>query len=162
EVPVTGTDSPWRILRRSVCDRIQRVGDYKDVHNEFHVIQYDCQIPVGRNLDRKDIDQVGWEELDECASTLNDTVVELHKALPRAPVGRRLWFGSLLSACAVLNAAVKDRQADGLKEFRRQMTNLLTKDWLKIVICLNEAASNLLPELKTVGAERDSPAILST
>jgi hypothetical protein len=153
-------DAYMKDMLRTVCARIDRVGDYKDVHNQFHVIQYDCQTGVARNLERKKIDVTGWEELDECANALNDSVVELQKILPRLPERQRLWYGSLCTACTALNTGVRKRDVQGLKDFRRQMNTLLSKDWVVIITRLNEAASNLLPELSTLGTVRNSTELL--
>lgn len=166
-VPVNGPAQPagqnayMRAMLRTVCDRVDKVGDYKDVHNQFHVIQYDCQTGVARNLERKKIDATGWEELDDCVNALNDSVVELHKILPRLPERQRLWYASLLTACAALNAGVLKRDVQGLKDFRRQMNTLLRQDWVVIVRRLNDAASDLLPELRTLGRVRNSTELLS-
>jgi hypothetical protein len=95
------SSGPLHELLESVCKGVDNLGDYKDIHDQFHQMQERCLDCLTRNLDRLPAgDENSWEEV----TVSSEAMVEI--------AGELKVIGSKLASNYVtwLNTVETDRQ----------------------------------------------------
>ncbi len=154
------------------CEQIELLGDYKDIHDQLHSLQFHCYNCIVQETKRSIDDDLAWDTLVDYELTFQDIVnhlrdmseqsVELAAAGPRvAPVATQtpiaratlpaqeiVWIQDLVQAHTDLQNAIENADIRSLKRALRLMSRVLTIQPSQVNTRLNTTARALrLPAL---------------
>jgi hypothetical protein len=131
-------------------EQVDALGDYKDLHDILHRLQFQCYNGLTQAAPRFPDDEMALDNLNDYALTLEGIIAELKQiaARPSAPEQDTQWIAEVVNAHADLSAALEKTDAQQLKRAIWRLNRLLTIQPSRINTLLNQAARTLrLPEL---------------
>lgn len=161
------------------CEQIELLGDYKDIHDQLHSLQFHCYNCIIQETKRSTDDDLAWDTLVDYELTFQDIVGKLQDisvqsapalTMAAAPAGvaraalpasETAWVGDLEQAHRELQAAIENADARQLKRAVRLINRVLTIQPSQINARLNTTARALrLPALlQALGSIRDLLAL---
>jgi hypothetical protein len=127
---------------RAARTQIDLLGDYKDLHDLLHRLQFHCYNGVVQSALRFPSDDIAVDNLTDCALTLDGIVTEFQAVLARSTVPQQEthWIDDLVAAKADLNAALDELDEKLLKRVIWRLNRLLTTQPGLINKLLNQTA----------------------
>jgi hypothetical protein len=160
------------------CEQIDLLGDYKDIHDQLHSLQFHCYNCIVQETRRSTDDDLAWDTLVDYELTFQDIVGRLQDisvqaapavalaapaGMPRAalPSSETAWVDDLAQAHRELHGAIENADARQLKRAIRLINRVLTIQPSQINARLNTTARTLrLPALvQALGSIRDLLAL---
>ncbi len=123
-------------------DKIEALGDYKQLHDRLHQLQFQVYNVLVVEARRFPEDEVAADNLLTYQETLRDIVEDVRKLLERPSfTGReRAWLGRLVEAQAALGTALVQRAVEPLRQAIRLLRRVLVREPSLINRSLSEAA----------------------
>ena len=144
--PVRGALRHYRSRFEEVCDRIQRLATFKDVHDQLHHLQLQCFNQINREAKLlSDGDPAAVENLIIHVQNLRLIIDELRR-LTSEPCFERMdmdWVDELEAAYSRLKAAVASSDADGVRRGAKVIDRVLAVQPTFINTRLNDVAREL-------------------
>jgi hypothetical protein len=166
------------------CEQIELLGDYKDIHDQLHSLQFHCYNCIVQETKRSTDDDLAWDTLVDYELTFQDIVNHLRDlsdqsaepglaagglALATQPLVARAtlppqeiaWIQDLVQAHTDLQNAIENADLRSLKRALRLMSRVLTIQPSQVNTRLNTTARALrLPALvQALGTIRDLLAL---
>ncbi len=135
---------------RAAREQIDVLGDYKDLHDLLHRLQFHCYNGVVQSALRFPSDDIVVDNLTDYALTLDGIVAELRLVVARSTLSKQeiSWIDDVVAAKADLNAALDGLDEKLLKRVIWRLNRLLTTQPALINKSLNQTARVLrLPSL---------------
>jgi hypothetical protein len=135
---------------RVAHEQVNRLGDYKDLHDQLHKLQFHCYNGVAQAAPRFPDDDLTVDSLTDHALTIETIVEELNDLTLRPSIPRQelSWIEEVRLAKTDLRNAVDALDASCLKKALWRMNRLLSTQPARINALLNHSAHALnLPEL---------------
>jgi hypothetical protein len=135
---------------KAAYEQVNRLGDYKDLHDQLHKLQFHCYNGVVQAVSRFPDDELTLDSLTDHALTLEGIVEELKQVAgrPSMPKQELTWIEDLGLAKAELRNAVDALDVTSLKKVVWRLNRLLATQPARINALLNYSAHALhLPEL---------------
>jgi len=132
-------------------EQVEQLGDYKDLHDLLHRMQFNCFNGIVHAAARFPNDDLSLDELNDHCLTLEDIVGELIQVSSRPTMSRQdlKWIEEISSILVELHKAIDTLDERVLKKVIWDMNRLLAIQPARINTLLNHAAHNLrLPALK--------------
>jgi hypothetical protein len=148
------------------CEQIELLGDYKDIHDQLHSLQFHCYNCIVQETKRSIDDDLAWDTLVDYELTFQDIVNHLRdiSAQPGAnataepapvriaramlPAQETIWIQDLVQAHTDLQNAIENADMKQLKRALRLMSRVLTIQPSQVNTRLNTTARALrLPAL---------------
>lgn len=148
---------------RVAYEQVNRLGDYKDLHDQLHELQVHCYVHVAMAAPRFPDDETTVDGLTVHALTIEDVVEALGEIAVRPSIPRQelAWIEEVRLSKADLRGAVDNLDADCLKKAIWRMNRLLATQPARINALLNHSAHALnLPRLLTA-LRRVSEALIT-
>lgn len=145
EGPVRDALLAFRYKFETISDRIERLADYKYVHDQLHQLQFHCHDAIVRDLPRLETDDDAADALEFYAQTLEGILSNVRR-LAQKPTFTRTplsWIPALERAYAQLIEGVRARKCDVVKKAARAMDSVLAKYPPVIDTHLQAAANEL-------------------
>lgn len=133
-----------------VHEQVDRLGDYKDLHDLLHHLQFHCYNGIAQAVTRFPNDDLTLDNLTDYALTLEGIVEELKQVATRASMPKQelAWIDDVGLAKADLRSAVDDLDEGLLKKVIWRLNRLLATQPARINTLLNHLARALrLPAL---------------
>jgi hypothetical protein len=133
-----------------VHEQLDRLGDYKDLHDLLHRLQFHCYNGIAQAATRFPHDQLTIDDLTDYALTLEGIVEELKQiaARPSMPKQELGWIDDVAVAKADLPKAIDTSDEKLLKKVIWSLNRILATQPVRINILLNQTARALrLPAL---------------
>lgn len=130
--------------------QVELLGDYKELHDILHDLQFICYNEIVKEMGRFPADEMAAENLSQYIFNLETRLAGLDSVLNRGLVARSeaRWVRDVGLAHTTLAAAVANLDADGLGKGAWQLNRVLAVQPALVNTRLNEAAHNLrLPGL---------------
>ena len=143
---VAGFQADFRVAH----EQVNRLGDYKDLHDQLHRLQVHCFIHVAMAAPRFPDDDTAIDGLMVHALTIEDIVEALNEVAlrPSIPGQELAWIEDVRLAKSDLRTAVDELDANCLKKAIWRMNRLLATQPARINALLNHSAHALnLPQL---------------
>jgi CHAT domain-containing protein len=161
------------------CEQIDLLGDYKDIHDQLHSLQFHCYNCIVQETKRATDDDLAWDTLVDYELTFQDIVSRLQdisvQSAPSAvavsqggvdtlgiaratlPPHETAWIQELVQAHQELHNAIENADARSLKRSIRLINRVLTIQPSQINARLNTTVRTLrLPSLaQALGNIRD-------
>jgi hypothetical protein len=159
------------------CEQIDLLGDYKDIHDQLHSLQFHCYNCIVQETRRSTDDDLAWDTLvdyeltfqeivgrlqsfgDQSAATMSASQPVVVYGVSRAalPTSETAWIADLSAAHGELHTAIENADARQLKRAIRVINRVLTVQPSQINARLNSTARTLrLPSLvQALGSIRD-------
>ncbi len=134
---------------RAATQQVDRLGDYKDLHDLLHQIQYQCYATIVREATRFP-DETSLEILNEYARNLRDILTRLESivALHRIQPAETAWIQEVANAQAELKTATEALDNTSLKNAVWRLKRILSTQPVRINSSLINSAQALnLPAL---------------
>jgi hypothetical protein len=154
------------------CEQIDLLGDYKDIHDQLHSLQFHCYNCIVQETKRAPDDDLAWDALGDYELTFLDIVNHLRDisradgaparaARATLPAQETAWVQDLVQAHADLQSAIENADPKQLKRALRLMGRVLTIQPSQVNTRLNTTARALrLPALvQALGNIRDLLAL---
>lgn len=135
---------------RVAHEQVDRLGDYKDLHDLLHHLQFHCYNGIAQALARFPDDELTLDNLTDYALTLEGIVEELKQVAtrPSLPKQEWEWIDDVGLAKADLRNAVDNLDERSLKKVIWRLNRLLATQPARINTLLNHSARALrLPAL---------------
>lgn len=136
----------------SALIQVDVLGDYKDIHDLLHQIQYYCYEPILSELSRFP-DDTSLDLVESYHNNLRDISTRLQGvvALKRIPEGETLWLPELTLVLVDLRSALDDEKPEPLVKASRRLKRIIAIQPVRINKGLVDSARNLgLPDLMQV------------
>jgi hypothetical protein len=143
---VAGFQADFRVAH----EQVNRLGDYKDLHDQLHKLQVHCYIHVAMAAPRFPDDDTAIDGLMIHALTIEDIVEALNEVAlrPSIPNQELVWIEDVRLAKGDLRNAVDQLDVNCLKKAIWRMNRLLATQPARINALLNHSAHALnLPQL---------------
>jgi hypothetical protein len=164
------------------CEQIDLLGDYKDIHDQLHSLQFHCYNCIVQETKRSTDDNLAWDTLVDYELTFQDivsrlqdisvqpssavvTVNQINPALATSnritratlPAQETVWIQDLSQAYQDLHNAIENADAKQLKRSIRLINRVLMIQPSQVNARLNSTARTLrLPSLvQALGNIRD-------
>lgn len=130
---------------RSVRDQVAKLGDYKDLHDHLHEIEYSCHNLVAPQARRPDVDRIDWDLLGDAEITLQHILELLRDVQQRCclPQQETAWIETLSGARADLQQANDNCDPKLLKRVDWLIGRTLRLELPQINVKLNHVAHEL-------------------
>lgn len=131
-------------------EQVNRLGDYKDLHDLLHQLQFHCYNGIVQTLIRFPDDELMLDNLMDYALTLEEIVEELKEVAsrPLMPKQEVAWINDVALAKAELHQAIDMLSGELLKKVVWRLNRLLATQPARINTLLNHSARTLrLPSL---------------
>ncbi|MBI3244488.1 MAG: hypothetical protein HYZ49_19585 [Chloroflexi bacterium] len=131
-------------------DQVDMLGDYKDLHDLLHRLQFHCYSGITQAAARFPDDEMALDNLTDYLLTLEGIVAELRQVAerPSAPKQDVQWIEEVALARADLSTAIEKLDAKQLKQVTWRLNRLLSVQPSRINTLLNQAARAMrLPAL---------------
>ncbi|HEX9373462.1 MAG TPA: CHAT domain-containing protein [Roseiflexaceae bacterium] len=149
------------------CEQIDLLGDYKDIHDQLHSLQFHCYNPIVQETKRAADADLAWEALVDYELTFQEIVSRLQDIAGQAPqeltmsqddgavsvapgIGRTAlapnetaWIQDLVQSHQELQGAIENADAKQLKRAIRLMNRVLTVQPTQVNTRLNSTARTL-------------------
>lgn len=163
--PVQEAAVRFRADFQVACEQIELLGDYKDIHDQLHLLQFNCYNCIVQEIRRAGADQLAWDALLDYELTCQNVLGRLQElsaqAAPAARPGRApgvaratlsaqetAWVADLAAAHHELHGAVESCDAAQLKRSIRMIGRVLMTQPTQINARLNATVRTLrLPAL---------------
>ncbi len=129
---------------------IDRLGDYKDLHDLLHDLQFHCYNGVAQAVTRFPNDEQTLGDLNQYALTLEDIAEKLKQVAsrPSIPNQESAWIEDVRTANTELHSALDELSETWLKKVIWRLNRLLAIQPARINTLLNRSAHDLhLPVL---------------
>ena len=138
--------------------QLNTVGDYKDLHDLLHKLQFHCYDPLVQEAPRFPQDDLALDNLTDCLLTLEGIVNELNQVATRPALPKRetTWIGDVSTAKIDLSSAIDKLDAQQLRRAMIRLKSLLTTQPSRINALLSQAASTLRLQSLTEALSRVS------
>ncbi len=131
-------------------DQVDMLGDYKDLHDLLHRLQFHCYTGITQAAARFPDDEMALDNLTDYLLTLEGIVAELRQVAerPSAPKQDVQWIEEVALARADLSTAIEKLDDKQLKRVIWRLNRLLSVQPSRINTLLNQAARAMrLPAL---------------
>ena len=150
------------------CEQIELLGDYKDIHDQLHSLQFHCYNCILQETKRATGDDLAWDTLVDYELTFQDIVSRLQdisaQASPKAlaidqiagarslparvaratlPTHETAWIQDLSQAYQDLHGAIENADAQALKRAIRLINRVLMIQPSQVNTRLNATARTL-------------------
>jgi hypothetical protein len=135
---------------RVVHEQVDRLGNYKDLHDLLHHLQFHCYNGIVQAVTRFPNDELTLDNLTDYALTLEEIVEEMKQVAIRPLIPRQelMWINDVSLAKADLRNAVDALDEKSLKNVVWRLNRLLATQPARINTLLNYSARALrLPAL---------------
>jgi hypothetical protein len=134
----------------AACQQIDVLGDYKDLHDLLHTMQFHCYHPIVQESRRFPDDDLALDNLTDYGLTLGGTVSSLQEVAGRTTLAsfETAWVAELDQARQELDQALESLDVQPFKKSIWRMNRVLAIQPSQINTRLNEVARALrLPAL---------------
>jgi hypothetical protein len=130
---------------RITHEQIDRLGDYKDLHDILHRLQFYCYRGILQAQKRFPNDEMMISDLTDYALTLEEFMEELRQVVIRTLIPKQelRWIKDINLAKIGLRDAINTRNPDSLKNVVWRLNRLLTTQPVQIDALLNRSAREL-------------------
>ena len=147
---VRNTAIAFRADFQAVCEQVEVLGNYKDLHDLLHTLEFQCYRGIVQEAKRFPDDESALDILMEHELTLQHLVDEIRDVAKQETLASSEipWLKDLAQAQEELHAAINQSDTQRLKTAIRLVNRVLTIQPSRINTSLNNAASALrLPAL---------------
>ena len=147
---VRTTVNEFRNDFKAAHEQVNRLGDYKDLHDQLHKLQFHCYNGVVQAVPRFPDDELAIDSLTDHTLTLEGIVEELKQVATRPSIPKQelAWIDDLSLAKTDLRRAVDALDGTSLKKAIWRLNRTLATQPARINALLNYSAHALhLPEL---------------
>ena len=134
----------------AACTQVEVLGDYKDLHDLLHRLQFDCYNVIIKAAARFPTDETALDDLQDYLLGLEDILAQLHAVTRRAVVAAAdtAWISDVAGAHDELKRVTEQADAKLLKQAIWRLNRTLSIQPTRINTRLTAAARGLrLPEL---------------
>jgi hypothetical protein len=135
---------------QAACTQVDVLGDYKDIHDLLHRLQFDCYNVIIKAATRFPADESALEDLQDYLLSLEDILGQLRAVVRRAAVAASdtAWIDDVAAARDALQIVTEQADAKMLKQATWRLNRILSIQPTRINTRLTEAARALrLPAL---------------
>ena len=135
---------------QAACTQVDVLGDYKDLHDLLHRLQFDCYNVIVKAAARFPADETALDDLQDYLLGLEDILSQLHGVTRRAAVAAAdtAWISDVAGAHDELKRVTEQADAKLLKQAIWRLNRTLSIQPTRINTRLTAAARGLrLPEL---------------
>jgi len=135
----------WCRLFQNACAMIDRLADFKDVHDQLHQLQVQCYDMIVREANRLESDDEAVENLTIHTASLQSVTEKIRSISKRASfTGIKCdWIDNLTTAHQRLLAAIEEREMSGVMQAARMIDRILAVQPALFNTRLVEAANAL-------------------
>src|SRR5688572_14907320 len=127
EGPVRDSLIAFRVRFETISDRIERLVDYKYVHDQLHQLQFHCYEAIKRDVDRMTTDDGAEDALSFYAQTLDGILNQLRRLATKATFARMplTWIAMLEKAQTLLAEGLRGGDVTIVKKAAAAMDRVL-------------------------------------
>jgi|GEM_PF-934326 len=118
---------------QAVCEQIDIVGDYKDLHDQLHRLEFECYSVIVKAAKQFPDDATALDNLTEYELTLHEIVTNVREIVERGTLAikeislSKNLITALEQSAAELSTAIKNLDSQQLKKAIRLIKQLLAK-----------------------------------
>ncbi len=135
----------FRASFKAASEQIDILGDYKQLHDLLHNLQYQCYNPIAQEAKRFPDDETALDDLTDYDRTLQQIVRDAKEVAHRSTLAtaETAWIQDLVKAHEALSGAIRNMDAPLLKKAIWWLNQVLALQPSQINTRLNAAARTL-------------------